>query len=168
MDSQIGRLLDALERRRLLDRTIVIVTGDHGESLGEHGERDHGIFVYESVMRVPLIIRAPGLAPRRVGDVVRLVDVMPTVLDMLDLPGPADGRCQPGRSDERQPTRSGARGLRRVAYTRCGSAGARCSALRGGRYKLIDAPRPELYDLERDPFEERNIFEERRSARPKR
>ena len=60
-DSQIGRLLEALEQRQLLDRTIVMVTADHGESLGEHGERDHGIFVYESVLRVPLVIRAPGL-----------------------------------------------------------------------------------------------------------
>ena len=58
VDSQIGRLLDTLDRQRLLDRTIVVVAGDHGESLGEHGERDHGIFLYENVLRVPLIIRS--------------------------------------------------------------------------------------------------------------
>ena len=85
-DSQIGRLLEALEQRALLDRTIVIVAGDHGESLGEHGERDHGVFIYENVLRVPLIVRAPALAPFRVGEVVRLTDVMPTVLDLLDVP----------------------------------------------------------------------------------
>ncbi len=90
--STIGRLLDALERQGLLDRTIVIVAGDHGESLGEHGERDHGIFVYESVLRIPLIIRTPSIEPRRVGSVVRLIDVMPTVLDLLGLPlPPTDG-----------------------------------------------------------------------------
>jgi arylsulfatase A-like enzyme len=87
--AQIGRLVADLERRGLLDRTIVIVTADHGESLGDHGERDHGIFVYESVMRVPLIIRSLGIAPRRVGAVVRLTDVMPTVLDLADIPRPA-------------------------------------------------------------------------------
>ena len=90
-DSQIGRLLDALEQRHLLGRTIVVLAGDHGESLGEHGETDHGIFVYENVLRVPLIIRLPeilrsrSVAPRRVSDFVRLVDVTPTVLDLLGL-----------------------------------------------------------------------------------
>jgi arylsulfatase A-like enzyme len=158
-DSQIGRLLDALEQRQLLDQTVLIVAGDHGESLGEHGERDHGIFVYESVLRVPLIIRAPGLAPRRVGEVARLVDVMPTILDMLGLPAPAmDGvslfDVMRGRrqnmdlevfAESTYPLRFGWSPLR---------------ALRGGRYKLIDAPRPELYDLERDPYEQRNLYEE--------
>ncbi|MGH9331165.1 MAG: sulfatase family protein, partial [Vicinamibacterales bacterium] len=161
-DAQIGRLLEALDRRQLLDRTIVIVAGDHGESLGEHGERDHGIFVYESVLRVPLIIRAPALAPRRVGTAVRLIDVMPTVLDLLDLPVPSmDGvsllDLMRGRrryldldvfAESVYPQRFGWSPLR---------------ALRDGRFKLIDAPRPELYDLERDPFEERNLFDERRA-----
>ena len=161
VDSQIGRLLDALERRGLLDRTLVIVAGDHGESLGDHGERDHGIFLYESVLRVPLIIRGPGIAPRRVGDVVRLVDVMPTILEVLNLPVPAmDGVSLVS-------VMHGTRGvdLEVVAESmyplRFGWSPLR--ALRGGRYKLIDAPRPELYDLERDPFETRNIFEDRRA-----
>jgi arylsulfatase A-like enzyme len=87
-DSQIVRLLAALDARRLLDRVVVVVVADHGESLGEHGEADHGVFLYESVLRVPLIVRAPGLPPRRVPSVVRLIDVMPTVLDLLGLPVP--------------------------------------------------------------------------------
>ena len=86
-DSQIGRLLDALDAHRLIGRTIVIVAGDHGESLGDHGEQDHGVFIYESVLRVPLIIRMPGRSrpqPASAG-VVRLTDVMPTVLDLLEI-----------------------------------------------------------------------------------
>ena len=160
-DSQIGRLLDALDQRRLLDRTIVVVAGDHGESLGDHGERDHGIFVYESVLHVPLIVRAPNVSPRRVDDLVRLVDVMPTVLDLFELPQPrTDGASlvdlMRGRtshldleaySETLYPQRFGRSPLR---------------ALRAGRFKLIDAPRPELYDLERDPFEQRSIYQERR------
>lgn len=161
-DSQVGRLLDALDRRGQLDRTVVVVAGDHGESLGDHGERDHGVFVYESVLRVPLILSAPHVAPGRIDDVVRLVDVMPTVLDLLGLPRPrTDGvsladaiHGRPGRldleaySESLYPRRFGWSPLR---------------SLRAGRFKLIEAPRPELYDLERDPFEERNIYEERRS-----
>jgi arylsulfatase A-like enzyme len=160
-DAQIGRVLDALERRNILERTIVVVVADHGESLGDHGERDHGIFVYESVVRIPLIIRAPNVPPRRVGDIVRLVDVMPTVLDLLGLPEEVDdGRSLAellhGRpldieldaySESRYPLRFGWSPLR---------------TLRAGRYKLIEAPRPELYDLDRDPFEERNLHEDRR------
>ncbi|MEO6213707.1 MAG: sulfatase, partial [Vicinamibacterales bacterium] len=160
-DAQIGRLLEALDRRRLLDRTIVVVAADHGESLGDHGERDHGIFVYESVLRVPLIMRVPSVAPRRVADVVRLVDVMPTVLDLLGVPSPpVNGASLVGMlhgeprdleleaySESQYPLRFGWSPLR---------------ALRAGRYKLIEAPRPELYDLEPDPFEERNLYEQRR------
>jgi arylsulfatase A-like enzyme len=164
-DSQIGRLLEALEQRHLLDRTVVIVTADHGESLGAHGEQDHGIFVYEDVLRVPLIVRAQGLRPSRVGNVVRLTDVMPTVLDLLDVPSPPmDGvsvvdlmRGRPrdvnvdleAYSESLYPERLGWSPLR---------------ALRSGRFKLIDAPRPELYDLERDPFEEKNILNEQHAV----
>jgi arylsulfatase A-like enzyme len=162
-DAQIGRVLEALERRQLLDRTIVIVTADHGESLGDHGERDHGIFVYESVLRVPLIVRAPGIAPGQVDAVVRLTDIMPTVLDLLKLEVPAlDGVSLAGA------LRGQARVPELEAYAeslypeRFGWSPVR--SLRDGRFKAIDAPRPEVYDLERDPFEERNIYEERRAA----
>ena len=157
-DAQIGRLVDALERLGRLDRTVVVVTADHGESLGDHGERDHGIFVYEEAVRVPLIVRAPGVPAGRVGQVVRLTDVMPTVLHLLGMPAPAmDGVSLAGllRGDRRD--------LELEVYAeslypeRFGWSSLR--ALRSARFKLIDAPRPELYDLGRDPFEERNIYD---------
>ena len=161
-DAQIGRLLTALEHRALLDRTIVVVVGDHGESLGERGERDHGIFIYENVLRVPLIVRGPGLTPLRVAEVVRLTDVMPTILDMLDVPGPpVEGVSLVDLMRGRR------RGLNLEAYSeslypeRLGWSPLR--GLRDGRFKLIDAPRPELYDLENDPFEEQNIYDTRRA-----
>jgi choline-sulfatase len=92
VDAQIGVLLDALSRRDLLKHAIVIIVGDHGESLGEHGERDHGLTLYQSVLRIPLIVRSPGLVPRRVDAPVRLIDVMPTVLDLLGVePPPMEG-----------------------------------------------------------------------------
>ena len=161
-DSQIGRLLEALEARQLLDRTVVIVTADHGESLGEHGERDHGIFVYENVLRVPLIVRAPGLTPARVGDVVELTDLMPTALDLLDVSSPEiDGVSLANL------LRGGQRRFERPAYAeslypeRLGWSPL--WALRDGRFKFIDAPRPELYDLEDDPAEERNLYDAQRA-----
>ena len=160
VDAQIGRVLEALERRRLLDRTIVVVAADHGESLGDHGERDHGIFVYESVVRIPLIVRAPGISPRRVGDIVRLVDVMPTVMDLLNVPnGPMDGVSAAGLLHGRSADRELEAYAESRYPARFGWSPVR--AIRAGRHKLIDSPRPELYDLERDPYELRNIHDDR-------
>jgi arylsulfatase A-like enzyme len=157
-DVHIGRLLDTLERQEQLGRTLVIVAGDHGESLGEHGERDHGIFVYESVLRVPLIIRAPAIEPRRVASVVRLVDVLPTALDLLGLPVPkTDGVSLTGAMNGKRPDLDAY--AESVYPRRFGWSPIR--SLRAGRFKLIDAPRPELYDLDRDPFEHHNIYSTR-------
>lgn len=159
-DAQIGRLLNTLEARGILDETLIIVVADHGESLGGHGERDHGIFLYESVMRVPLIISAPRVLPGRISGLVRITDLMPTVLDLFGVaPPPADGvSLADVLGGERQLPDLEAYGEslypRRFGWSPLFS-------LRSGRYKFIDAPEPELYDLTRDPFEERNIFSER-------
>jgi choline-sulfatase len=163
VDQQIGRLLEALDARGLTGRTIVVVAGDHGESRGEHGERDHGVFLYQSVLRVPLIVQAPGIPPRRIAEVVRLTDIMPTVLDLLGMPvPPSDGATLAGA------LHGHARPLEREVYAESLSprhlGWSPLFALRSGRYKLIDAPRPELYDLEADPFEARNIYQQRRGV----
>jgi arylsulfatase A-like enzyme len=88
-DAQLGRILGALESDGRIDRTVIAVLGDHGEMLGEHGELTHGFFVYDAAVRIPAVIVAPGLAPRVVKDQVRIVDVMPTLLELL---GPTLGR----------------------------------------------------------------------------
>jgi arylsulfatase A-like enzyme len=160
-DAQVGRLLDAIERRNATDRTVVVVAGDHGESLGEHGERDHGVFVYESVLRVPLIVRGPGIVPGRTPTVVRLVDVMPTVLQLagIDPPETHGVSLVPllNGSERHLDLEAYAESLypRQFGWTPL-------RTLRDGRFKVIDAPRPELYDLARDPFEERNMYDTRR------
>ncbi|MDA1305679.1 MAG: sulfatase-like hydrolase/transferase [Acidobacteria bacterium] len=166
-DAQVGRVFDFLEARGLADNTIVIVTADHGEGLGEHGEETHGFFVYEIAMRVPLIVRAPstGIAPRRVGQPVRTVDILPTVLELLGTspPEPIEGRSL-------VPLMTGA--TRELALDGYGEAmyplhhygWSELTTLRSDRYKLIDAPRPELYDLQNDPNELVNLFDERRTV----
>jgi choline-sulfatase len=115
------------------------------------------------VLRVPLIIRIPSISPKRVASVVRLTDVMPTVLDLLGAPAPTmDGMSL------RDLLTGSRRDLDLEAYSeseyprRLGWSALR--ALRAGRFKLIDAPRPELYDLDRDPFEQRNVYDERRAT----
>ncbi len=150
------RIVQQLESQRLLDRTIVVVAADHGESLGEHGEDGHGIFLYESTLRVPLIMRVPHLQPRRVTSTVRLVDLMPRV----DLCGAA---VVDGVSLTRMMSTGGA-DMQLEAYSESTYperfGWSRLRSLRGDRYKLVDAPRPELYDLLMDPFEQRNLYEE--------
>ena len=165
VDSQLGRVVAFLERQGLLDKTVIAVIGDHGESLDEHGEASHGFFVYESTTRVPFVIRAPfeRVAGRRVADPVRAVDLTPSVLDLL---GVAVPKGLSGAS--LVPLMTGAAremGLETYAesmYPLHHFGWSDVRSMRLGRFKVFDAPRPELYDLERDPHEAHNIFEERR------
>ncbi len=165
VDVQVKRLIDFLERRDLLKKTIVVVVADHGESLGEHGEASHGFFVYESVVRVPFAVLAPGdgMRGRRVADVVRTVDLVPTLLELL-------GRQSAEKLDGRSlvPLMTGAvRELGLDAYSeamypRYHFGWSALHALTSGRYKYVDAPRPELYDLVNDPGEAKNEYDLRR------
>ncbi len=167
-DAQVGRVVSLLRERSLLESTVVVVMGDHGESLNDHGEAGHGFFVYESTMHVPLVISAPfsTMRGRRVGDSVRSADVMPTVLDLLGVPKPANDVID-GVSVA--PLMAGAQaelGLEAYAeavYPLHHFGWSELRALRQGRYKVIAAPRPELYDLQDDPTETRNLFPDRRA-----
>jgi len=165
-DSQLGRLLAYLDAHDLARRTIVVVMGDHGESLGEHGEGTHGFFVYQATMHVPLAIRAPydAMAGRRVADTVRSIDILPTALELLGVT-PAD-RLE-GTSVV--PLMTGAKrelGLAaysEAVYPRFHFGWSDLRAITAGRYKFVAAPRPELYDLQQDPKETKNIYAERRA-----
>src|SRR5205823_11753598 len=94
-DAMLGNFLGDLHAAGALDHTLVVITADHGESLGEHGERTHGLFAYDSTLRVPLVFYAPGrIRPGVVRDTMRLVDVVPTIVDLVGAPAlpDADGR----------------------------------------------------------------------------
>lgn len=177
VDAQIGRLISQLRSSGELDRTIVIVVGDHGEALGEHGEDDHGIFLYESVMRIPWIMRLPsdssgenGSAPGSarglvISEQVRSVDVMPTLLDLagVRIPHGQDGESLIGvlRGIPRpNPPASYSESW----YPQLHFGWSRLRALRSAEWKYIDAPRPELYDLRRDRAEGTNVVDERGSV----
>lgn len=148
------------------DRTIVVVTADHGESLGEHGEPEHGIFLYQATLQVPLILAGPGLPEgERIADPVRHVDVVPTVLDLLGLsrPGDLDGESllplMTGHDRESVPISYAESAF---AHLHFGSSELR--ALRKGDLKYIEAPRPELYNLRDDPTEQQNLHEHQPTA----
>lgn len=158
-DIQVGRLLDHLARGGRLDRTIVVVLGDHGESLGEHGEEQHGFFIYDSDVHIPLIVAGPGIGARVVREQVRIVDVMPTLLQLIGIAAP---KAVQGRS--LVPLVRGDRlddlvGLSETWYPRHHYGWSELTSIRDDRYHFIAAPRRELYDLQDDPGELRNIAE---------
>ena len=159
-DQQVGRVLDHLRGTGALDDTLVVVTSDHGESLGEHGEATHGLFLYDATTRVPLILRYPAGLPggKVVMPVVRIVDVLPTALALMHVPGEggfhgrdlaplAHGRSEPGRTAWMESWSP------RLQY-----GWSELTAIRDDRWKYVRAPRPELYDLLRDPREARNVL----------
>jgi arylsulfatase A-like enzyme/Tfp pilus assembly protein PilF len=165
-DAQVGRVLAYLEAHDLLGRTVVVIVGDHGESLGDHGEDAHGFFIYESVTRVPFIIRTPhaGMQGRRVADPVRTVDITPTLLELLGIPAPEsiEGRSlTPLMTGEAREL--GVEAYAEATYPLHHYGWSDLRSLRSGRFKVIAAPRPELYDLQADPHEATNIFEARRT-----
>jgi tetratricopeptide (TPR) repeat protein len=150
---------------------LVIVTADHGEALGDHGEQTHGLFAYEATLRVPLVVWGPGVAPGRDGRPAGHVDLFPTVLAALGLAPPASGRGErPGRS-LLQP-RSGGGGGHDLYFEALSAALNRGWApLRGlvrssagGERKFVSLPLAEVYDLRADPGEERNLLDRERPA----
>ncbi len=164
VDQALGRFLERLRSHgHVLDRTLVVIASDHGESLGEHGERTHGLFAYEATLRVPLIIWAPGsIKPAVVTAPARLVDLAPTVLDLVGAaPGHFDGRSlRPRASGEPVGDDSG-------SYFEALNANLtrNWAPLKGvvrGRLKLVDLPLPELYDLSADPSEQHNLYASQR------
>ena len=162
VDAQLARLLGAIEGKGSLAQTLVLVTADHGEALGEHGEGTHGLFIYDSTLRVPWILAGPGVAAGRVSaTVARGIDVLPTLLDYSGLPAVAtvDGRSLRPAADGRE--MSDAPAYAESIYGEREFGWAPLYAWRTARYKLIEAPRPELYDLEADAGETANRFGER-------
>ena len=157
VDRAIGALLPAAETAP--EDLLTVFAGDHGESLGEHGEGTHGFFVYDATVLVPLFVRFPGRVARGSSALpARLVDVAPTILDLLGLP-PLPG------SDgiSLRPMLAGGAASSEPAYVETyqpwlSYGWSPLRAVRHRGFKLIDAPRPELYDLDADPKEERNVI----------
>ena len=161
-DELVGRLDTALSRLGIRERTLMALTADHGEALGEHGEPVHGFFLYQATLRVPLIMRGPGVRPGvRIPVVARSVDIFPTLLDLAGVAAPSSAHARSGRS--LAPALRGTVSLDEApAFAesltpRIHYGWSDLRSLRDGRWKFIRAPRPELYDLVRDPGETRNL-----------
>ena len=167
-DEIVGLLIKYLKSHQLYDRSTIVLLSDHGEGLGDHGEQEHGLFVYDEAIHVPLVIKQESNAGagRRVADVVQHIDIVPTILDLVKAPSPSNLR---GRS--LKPLLDGSGRLAEQAvyseamYARYHFGWSELTALTDGRFRYIKAPREELYDLQRDPHEHQNIADERPPAR---
>ncbi|MHC4203192.1 MAG: sulfatase-like hydrolase/transferase [Planctomycetota bacterium] len=160
-DHCIGEVIAKLKSLDMYESSLIIVTGDHGEMLGEHAETTHMYFIYQSAMKVPLVYKFPGSNdPQRIDDLVSIIDIVPTVCDLLDIDPPAQiqgknlagyFRNKPPESEDRHlyceslyPTKYEANSL---------------LGLMSKRWKYIQTTRPELYDLQKDPGEQTNLVE---------
>jgi len=161
VDEQLGRLLDGLDRGGSHREKLILVTSDHGESLGEHGESTHAYTLYDAVLRVPLILAGPEVPQGRVVEsLVRTVDVAPTLLALAGLPplAEADGVPMTAYLVEGPPPPE------RLAYaetlaTRIDQGWSPLFAARSERYLFVRAPRPELYEVSVDPAQLENLLE---------
>ena len=161
VDRQLGRLLNGIDAAS----TIVAVTSDHGEGLGDHGESDHGYFIYDSTLRVPLIIAGPGIPPRVVEEQVRSIDITPTLLELAGVAdvGTVDGQSLRGVMAG-QPRRDIPASYAESWYPKLHFGWSELRSLRVGEWKHIAAPKPELYDLRVDPGEAKNVIRSRGSV----
>ena len=159
-DSQLARLSEFVDGQGLRDRLFLVLAADHGESLGEHRESTHGFFIYQAALHVPLIVVTPFkrlqgvVSPGTVG----LVDVMPTVCEMAGIPTPAAVQGKSLVPSFFSPGAAAARlAYSETYYPRYHYGWSELRSFQDGRFKLILAPVPELYDLGKDPGEEKNL-----------
>jgi arylsulfatase A-like enzyme len=164
-DAAIGELLEGVRRLGRGGRLLTVLTSDHGEALGAHGEPTHGVFLYREVLRVPLIVTGPAwnIAPSRHQLPVSVADIAPTLVDLLELPRleGADGLSLAGllAGSGPPPERAAVFAESHLPRLEYGWSGLR--ALVGPETKLIDAPRIELYDRAGDPGEQDNLAPQR-------
>jgi arylsulfatase A-like enzyme/thioredoxin-like negative regulator of GroEL len=167
-DSALARWIAFLKKNGVYDNAIIVVTGDHGEGLGEHGEETHGLFLYDSTLHIPLILKTAGGAHHGtvIDAQVRTTDILPTLLQATGIVAPAELNGESlfplieptqGEPNNKEPAPSNRELFGETDYPlRWGWAALR--ALRADDAKLIEAPRPELYDLKADPRELKNLY----------
>lgn len=170
MDFYIGKIVEKLRDTGLLEKTLIVLAGDHGEAFGEKQEEGHGVFIYESTTRVPLIFYSADHLPAGVSfeDKVRLIDIMPTVLDMMafEMPEEIQGVSLVPLIEGRKTQDLSV--YIESYFPRENYGWSQLVGLVDGDWKYIDAPKPELYNLSLDPREEKNLMrEETRIAQEK-
>jgi arylsulfatase A-like enzyme/Tfp pilus assembly protein PilF len=159
-DHELARLFDAVRKKSTPEKTLIAVLSDHGESLGEHGEYTHGVFLYDATLRIAFLISGPGVpAGLRVKEQARTIDFLPTVLELMGGQPPTSVQgtsLAPSFTGKDVPT---AISYGETLYPKINMGWAELRAIRTNRWKYIRAPRPELYDLAHNPDETVNVIQ---------
>ncbi len=159
-DQQLGRFLDAVAKKSPADKTLIVLLADHGEGLGDHGEYEHGVFLYDSTVRIPWIMAGPGIPSGvRIQQQAREIDVLPTILDLLG--GKASAAVQ---GTSMAPVFFGKQvpatySYEETLYPKLNMGWSELRGIHTARWMYIRAPKPELYDLEKDPGEFSNVID---------
>lgn len=158
MDHYTGKVVEKLREKNLLENTLIILAGDHGEAFGEKEEAGHGIFLYEGTMRVPLLFYAENHLPRglTLEPRVRLIDILPSILDLLDIPVPEDIQGQSLLPYINGKKKDDLTSYIETYFPRENHGWSELTGLVDGDWKYIQAPREELYNLKIDPEEIQN------------
>jgi arylsulfatase A-like enzyme/cytochrome c-type biogenesis protein CcmH/NrfG len=169
VDASVGKLLTGLRSAGVFQGSLIAVMSDHGESLGEHGENTHGVFLYDSTIRVPLLVKFPEamFAGQRVSSRVSLVDVAPTLINASRMPIPTKMQGQlllPVLASKIGPKTTDRPSIAESEYSQRGFGWSSLQALRAGNFLFVKAPQPELYNQVADAAEERNLYEKDKLA----
>jgi len=166
-DQQLGRFVQFLKEKNLYSTGFILLTSDHGEALGEHQEQEHGFFIYNPSVHIPLLVKLPagsGPTQRAVAQVVNTVDITPTLVQFCGFPS-ADQQTFQGKSlltlMRKGLASSTTYGYSESLYPRSLLGASALFGLQTERYHYIRAPREELYDLEQDPGEKQNLVQEK-------
>jgi len=158
-DHELGRLFDAVRKKSPAEKTLIAILSDHGESLGEHGEYSHGVFLYDATLRIAFMISGAGVpAGIRVKQQARAIDFLPTILELMGGNAPAEvqgASLTPYFVGKEAPT---AVSYAETLYPKINMGWAELRAIRTNHWKYIRAPKPELYDLSQDPAETTNVI----------
>jgi arylsulfatase A-like enzyme/thioredoxin-like negative regulator of GroEL len=162
-DQQLGRLLNFLKEKHLYGRTLIVLTGDHGESLGEHGEKTHGFFIYDTTLRIPFIVKLPAGEHHdaTVAQPASTVNLLPTVLETLKIPPPADAQgasLLPAILGKPNPAGVSAQLYSESFLPLLHFDWSDLRGIQVGKYHFINVPKPELYDIAADPGELHNLY----------
>lgn len=163
-DVYVGKLVQTLKEKSIAEKTLVVVVGDHGEDLWQHSEPTHGIFLYDTALKIPLLFWCPQIIPEgvRVESQVRSVDIFPTILDILriDIPPSCQGISLVPVMEGKK-VRDIEKSYAETYYPLLAHGWSAQESIRTDEWKYILSPRPELYDLKKDPDEMRNLIAER-------
>jgi choline-sulfatase len=158
-DQQLGRFLNAVQKKSPAAKTIIVVLGDHGESLGQHGEFNHGVFLYDATLRIPLLMAGPGIPVVKVTQQARTIDVLPTIMDLLGAEPPLESQGVTLTPSFDGKTVATTYSYEETLYPKINMGWAELRGVRTDKWKYVRAPKPELYDLLHDPGETKNVID---------